>query len=171
MIPVVYMWAMLGGFALVLCFGAVAVVWFYSRKASGGLAASAAPIQAPAPIPLVDPEVLTSLSQRLALLEGRLPALQQLLDGYGAMATRMAELEARLPSLVDAMDRYSNQLVNAEKRTANRERTEKNKKLTVDEAADQMGLAAGKENMNPGITIPPSTGLVRASVRSINGGK
>ena len=99
MVPALYLYLALGGFALSLILGAVGIVWHVSRKAAGGLAAPVAPIQAPFQNTLVDPEVISMLSQRLAVLEGRLPAMQQMLDGYQAQAVRLGEIETRLPAL------------------------------------------------------------------------
>jgi len=101
------------------------------------------PISVPAKNTLVDIDVLSMMSQRLAVLEGRLPALQQMLDGYGALSTRVAEMEARLPTLADAYDRFGTLVVNAEKRRRESDRHHKNKPLSVEEVAAQAGLATG----------------------------
>lgn len=102
------------------------------------------------PVPSdVDGTVLRVLSERLAILEGSIPALQQTLTGYSALASRIADLEARLPTLADAYDRFSQTTLNAEKRRSETERRAELKRSkeepegpTVAEAAAQMGLAA-----------------------------
>jgi len=103
------------------------------------------------PSPL-DDSSLRILSERLSIIEGRIPALQQTMDGYGAISTRLSALEANLPAVVEAYDKFSQVSLNADKRMAERERRAGKKKdaedsegLTVAQAADQMGLAANAE--------------------------
>jgi len=113
------------------------------RAVSVGGLDHAGPAQpAQAPTQLVDFESLRLLSERLALVEGRIPAMQQLLDSYGALATRMAELEANLPHLADAYSKFSQMVLNQEKRANEKERRSNNRAITVDEAAAEAGLAA-----------------------------
>ena len=140
-----------------------------SRKAAPVPSPVQGPISAPAKNTLVDVDVLSIMSQRLAVLEGRLPALQQLLDGYGALSTRVAEMEARLPTLADAYDRFGSLVVNAEKRRRESDRHQKNKPLSVEEVAAQAGLATGLPGSPAAASGEPSS--VRAGVVGGNGVK
>jgi len=104
----------------------------------------------------IDSSVLRAIGERLVLLESRLPALQQTLDGYAAMSGRIADLEGRLPVLADAYDKFSQVTLNADKRRIMQEQRADKKsadsdEMTVAEAAGQMGLAgeAAKTNNKP----------------------
>jgi len=124
----------------------VLAAWWYRRGSVvpvGGVDHAGTAQPAPAPTQLVDPEILSVLSQRLALMEGRLPAMQQILDGYGALTVRMGELEANLPHLADAYSKFSQMVLNQEKRANEKQRRSDNKALTVGEAAAEAGMAAG----------------------------
>lgn len=100
--------------------------------------------------PYVDASVFRGLSERLGILEGRLPALIQTLDGYGAISSRLADMEARLPALIDAYDKFSSISLNTEKRRLEQERRAEKKReaaggdvpeISVKEAAEKMGMA------------------------------
>jgi len=100
------------------------------------------------PVPSdVDASVLRAIGERLVLLESRLPALQQTLDGYAAMSARVADLEGRLPVLADAYDKFSQITLNADKRRAAMQaradkKDDDSDEISVGEAAAQMGMAA-----------------------------
>jgi len=124
-----------------------------SRRAVGSPGAEKQPIPAAQPTELVDPQVLRVLSERLSTLEGRLPVLQATVDGYGAIAMRLAELEARMPTISDAYDRFGQMVLNADKRAADRDKRQRNKTLTVEEAAAQGGMGALATAVVP--SVPP----------------
>ncbi len=146
------------GTLVATCGVIVVTVRILSRKAVGELQGNPLPTVAPPLNTLVSDEVIRMLSQRLSALEGTLPALQQMLDGYGGMATRLAALEGRLPDLADAFDKYTHNIVSQEKRTRERERTE-TKKLTVAEAAAQAGMAADPAAVAAAVAGPPANPL------------
>jgi len=149
MVPAWYIIAsLLGAFALI-CTVFLLVLYRISRKAAGPLDAEKRPIPVVPSNTLVDPDVIRVLSERLAMLEGRIPALQATVDGYTALSLRVTEMEGRLPTIVDAHDRFAQALVNANKRTAEREKRGKNRSQTVAEAAEQMGMAAATTAVPP----------------------
>lgn len=112
------------------------------RLIAGPLVAEKQPMPAAPAQTLVDPQVIRVLSERLAVLEGRLPALQATNDGYASMTLRLSEIETRLPALTDAFDKFSQMTLNADKRAADRDKRSRNRAITVEEAAAQMGMAA-----------------------------
>jgi len=138
------------GSALTAGIACAGVVWLSKlvRAASRVGSTPSSPDTKP-PVPSdVDGTVLRVLSERIAILEGSIPALQQTLTGYSALASRIADLEARLPTLADAYDRFSQTTLNAEKRRTETERRAELKRIaageeepTVAEAAAKMGLA------------------------------
>lgn len=98
----------------------------------------------------VDISSLRMLSQRLAVLEGSVQPMQQVLDGYAALATRVAGIESALPAVIDAYDKFSQTTLNAEKRRDTRDRNSKKKGddedgVSVEQAAAQMGMAGNPE--------------------------
>jgi len=98
----------------------------------------------------VDISSLRMLSQRLAVLEGSVQPMQQVLDGYAALATRVSGIESALPAVIDAYDKFSQTTLNAEKRRDTRERTAKKKggdddEIPIADALARMGDAANPE--------------------------
>jgi len=97
----------------------------------------------------VDISSLRMLSQRLAVLEGSVQPMQQVLDGYAALATRVAGIESALPAVIDAYDKFAQTTLNAEKRRDTRERNSKKKgdddEISVEAAAAQMGMASNAD--------------------------
>ena len=145
--------------SLIVVGGLVAGVVYVGRAVRGAsLSRDRQPMsETGAPVPSdIDASVLRAIGERLVLLESRLPALQQTLDGYAAVSGRIADLEGRLPVLADAYDKFSQVTLNADKRRIMQEqRADKkaadNEELSVGEAAAQMGLAgeAPKGNSKP----------------------
>jgi len=142
-----------------VCFGGLFLVLLsrVGRVAAGSLVPEKEPMPVALAETLVDPQVIRVLSERLAVLEGRLPAMQAMNDGYSAMALRLAQLEAQVPNLHDAFDKMSQMTLNADKRAADRDKRGRNKTQTVEEAAAQMGMAA-----NPKAALLPANGAARA---------
>jgi len=149
MVPAWYITAALlaGAFG----FGGLFLIMLHriSRRAVGPPEPETAPIPAVLPQQLVDPQVIRVLSERLSVLEGRLPAMQATNDGYAALALRVAEMEARLPTISDAYDRFGQMVLNADKRAADRDKRGRNRQQTVEEAAAKMGLAADPKATAP----------------------
>jgi len=109
------------------------------------------------PTQLVDTVSIQLLSERLAMIEGRIPAMQQILDGYAALGVRLGELEANLPNLADAYSKFSQMVLNQEKRANERTRKVTNRQITVEEAAADAGLAAtatAETFAQPAIDVP-----------------
>jgi len=129
------------GFLVIFAVTIALAARYVSRKAAGSLGPKSAPIPVTPPTTLVDPQVIRVLSERLSVLEGRLPAMQATNDGYAALALRVAEMEARLPTISDAYDRFGQMVLNADRRAADRDKRGRNKQQTVEEAAAKMGLA------------------------------
>lgn len=159
MVPVSYLLYGLVGVLAFLTILVVAGLRFIGRKLTGSLGAEKQPIPAAPPPTLVDPQVIRVLSERLSVLEGRVPAMQATNDGYAALAIRVAEMEARLPTISDAYDKYSQMVLNADKRAADRDKRGRSRALSVEEAAAQMGLAgdpkaAVDEKKNASASLP-----------------
>lgn len=151
---------------------AVACRWLMSREKVvpvGGVDHAGPAQPAHAPTQLVDPDILSVLSQRLALMEGRLPAMQQILDGYAALTVRMGELEANLPHLADAYSKFSQMVLNQEKRANEKQRRSDNRAITVEEAAAEAGMAAGGVPTNRLVDQPADRPERRAGVLGGNG--
>lgn len=124
--------------------GGIATWWFRRglSVAARGVDHAGTAQPAHAPTQLVADDTLQVLSNRLALIEGRIPAMQQILDGYGALTVRLGELEANLPHLADAYSKFSQMVLNQEKRANEKQRRSNNRAITVEEAAADAGLAA-----------------------------
>jgi len=149
-------WIIPAGSLMAVCIVVLIHLLIISRGAVGPLEAEKPPIPVALPQQLVDPHVIRVLSERLSVLEGRLPAMQASNDGYAAMAIRLAELEGRLPVLADAYDKFSQMTLNADKRAADRDKRSRSRAQTVEEAAAQMGLAGD----------PKATAPVEAATRT-----
>lgn len=97
--------------------------------------------------PALDDTVVRIMSERLSMLEGRLPQLQIMLDGYAAMQMRIAQMEAQLPNVVDAYERYARVIENSDKsknereRRANKKQDKESGEVSVEDAVAKMGLA------------------------------
>jgi len=129
----------------------------------GGLDHAGTAHPAQAPTQLVDSDVIRILSERLALIEGRIPAMQQVLDGYAALGIRMGELEANLPHLADAYSKFSQMVLNQEKRANEKQRRADNKQITVGDAVADAGLAANAPSiipMGPQVAVKSRAGVL-----------
>jgi len=128
------------------CLLAGVVVWYVMRPfrvvSVGGVDHAGTAQPAHTPTQLVDSSAIQILSERLALIEGRIPAMQQILDGYAAVTVRLGELEANLPHLADAYSKFSQMVLNQEKRANEKQRRTNNRQLTVEDAVADAGLAA-----------------------------
>lgn len=157
MVPASWLYIGLPVGCLLAVFVTYIVYRAFSRRAVGGLARESVPIPVPHQNTLVELDVMRGFSERLSIIEGRIPALQQMLDGYSGLSVRLCELEARLPSLTEAYDRYGTLVMNAEKRRRSVDQKEKNKPLTVEEVAAQAGLAVNdggaKDSSQPATAV------------------
>lgn len=139
----------LAAFLGLACIGAVGVVgliWTV-RKLTLGARGAINPENDTYGPSHVDVGVLAGMSERTAVLEGRYNALVPLIEGYGTIQARMSALEAHLPTMIDVTEKLTQNVKNADKRDAERQRRADKKDgdgESVGEAfaAQKMGLAA-----------------------------
>jgi len=78
--------------------------------------------QAAQPSEEINSVSLRGLSERLAVLEGVLPALRTQLDNYAAMAQRLQALESYVPGIADQYESLTDAMGRKDKRDKERER-------------------------------------------------
>jgi len=99
---------------------------------------------------------IRAISERLAALEGMLPALRSQLDSYSALASRMAALEANIPTIADAYERFTDSTERQIKRDSERDRHKK--KRETQNAGDAAQALLGLSGQGP-----PAAGAVPAA--------
>ncbi len=84
--------------------------------------------------------IIRSLSERIAALEGRIPALAGQLESFTALTSRLASLEASMPSIQEAYEHYSDAINRADKRDTERARrvTKTRERKTGADAVNEM---------------------------------
>jgi len=104
-----------------------------------------------------DDSAFLLLSQRIAVVEGRLGPISVSLESVAILNQRVAAMEANMPSVQQAMEHYSDAINRADKRDTERARrtqkTSQDSKTAGEAAADLMGVpGAGGET--PPLTQP-----------------
>ncbi len=119
-------------------------------------------VQAPElpPEPLISGDgTIRALSERLASLEGMVPALRAQIESYTALAQRLAALETYVPNIADAYERFTDSSDRQQKRDGERERySKKREAATAGDAANALLGLPGQGTAVPGPVVPGAAG-------------
>lgn len=153
------------GVAVTICVILLLYIRRVSVNARSMYMAAATPQPQPDPPetePLISPDVtIRALSERLAALEGMVPALRGQIESYSALAQRLAALEAYVPNIADAYERFTDSSDRQQKRDKERERySNKRERETAGEAAQALLGLPGQGPAVPG-SAPGAAGNTR----------
>lgn len=129
-------------------------LWVFARRQQTGLVAPPAPSVDP-PDPLGMDALMTAISARLAAVEGRIGALAAGLEVVAVLTQRVAMMETNMPALQEAMEKYADQISRLDKRNTERVRRadadqSKNDNQSAGQAAaDLVGAAGGGSDPSP----------------------
>lgn len=118
------------------------------------------------PEPLISGDgTIRALSERLASLEGMVPALRAQIESYTALAQRLAALETYVPNIADAYERFTDSSDRQQKRDGERERySKKREAATAGDAANALLGLPGQGPAVPGPVVPGAAGKKRNGI-------
>jgi len=101
---------------------------------------------------------IRAISERLAALEGMLPALRAQIESYTALAQRLAALEVNIPNIADAYERFTDSTERQIKRDSERDRHQKKREAL--NAGDAAQALLGLSGQGPAVagTVPAAAG-------------